>query len=301
MNGIFLHNGNRMPVHPKRKYTINSLERGLKILFILGQSGEPMRISEISRRLEIDKSTAYRIVSTLREQGFVEQDPDTRKYLLGVKVIEVGGLKLRAIKFLPTARPLTEELMMRTREAVHIAVLVEGEVMYLDTEQCSGSFNVNTVAGGRAPLHSTAVGKALLAELPEAEIDRLVSLKGLTRFTDRTIITLEELHRDLTLVRQRGWAIDNEETYTAVRCMASVIRDHQGRALASAGLSGPAQRISDDRIPTLAELVKDTCDRISKRMGYVHPATSPLPTPRDQNLSTKTSLQIPAPVLSPQR
>jgi DNA-binding IclR family transcriptional regulator len=290
-----------MLVHPKRKYTINSLGRGLKILFILGQAAEPMRISEISRRLEIDKSTAYRIVSTLREQGFVEQDPETRKYLLAVKVIEVGGLKLRSIKFLPTAKPVIEELMLHTREAVHIAVLVEGEVMYVATEQCSGTYNVNTVVGGRASLHSTAVGKALLAELPEVEIDRLISLKGMTRFTDRTIINLEELRRDLALVRERGWAMDNEETYTAVRCIASVIRDHQGKALASAGLSGPAQRISDNRIPTLAELVKDACDKISRRMGYVRLSASPLPAPRDQNISTKASPQFPSRALSPQR
>jgi len=243
-----------------------------------------MRISEISRRLEIDKSTAYRIVSTLRDQGFVEQDPETRKYLLGVKVIEVGGMKLRSIRFLPTAKPVMEELMLRTRETVHVAVLAEAEVMYLDTEQCSGAFNINTEVGGRAPLHSSAVGKALLAELPEAEVDRLISVKGLTRLTDRTIINTSELKRDLESVRQRGWAIDDEETYVGVRCIASVIRDHRGKPMASAGLSGPSQRITTDRIPTLTQLVREACNRISTRMGYVQSGASLPPTPHDRNV-----------------
>lgn len=267
-----------------RKYTINSLDRGLKTLLILGRNGEPMRISEISRRLEIDKSTAYRIVSTMRDQGFVEQDPETRKYLLGSKVIEVSGLKLRSLKFLPTAKPVMEELMRRTREAVHIAIMVEGEVMYLETEQCSGSFNINTEIGSRASLHSTAVGKALLADLPEAEIDRVISAIGLTRFTDRTIISLQELRRDLALARRRGWAMDDEETYVGVRCLAWVIRDHRGKAIASAGLSGPTQRITPDRIPTLAELVREACNGISTRMGYVQSGASSLSTTSDRRV-----------------
>ena len=163
---------------PSVSTTINSIDRALRILTILGEHEEPMRISEISRRLAIDKSTAYRIVSTLKGQGFIEQDSESRKYNLGIKVIEIAGLKLRSIKLVSVAKPITKELVARTREASHLAVLVEGEVMYLDSEQSSGVFNINTQVGSRAPLHSSAVGKSLLAALPDDEIDRILGIKG---------------------------------------------------------------------------------------------------------------------------
>jgi DNA-binding IclR family transcriptional regulator len=252
---------------------------------ILGEEGLPMRISEITRRLGIDKSSAYRIVSTLHEQGFVEQDTETRKYFLGVKVIEVASLKLRSIRLLPTAKPVMHELMQRTRESIHLSTLVEGEVMYLDSEECSGVFNVNTLAGGRAPLHSSAVGKALLAGLPQEEVDRLIAVEGLTQFTDRTIINLQEFHSHLAGIREHGWAIDDEETYAGVRCLAANIRDHRGVAVGSVGLSGPAQRVTNDRIPILAQLVKEAAAKISRQLGYVPAKREAVPVGAAQETS----------------
>jgi DNA-binding IclR family transcriptional regulator len=262
-----------MAVNPRRSYTINSLDRALRILMILGERGVPMRVSDISRKLGIDKSTAYRIISTLRARGFVEQESDTRKYTLGLNVLEVAALKLRSIKLVPVAKPFLEELMLRTKEAVHLAVLAEGEVMYVDSEQCSGPFNVSTVVGGRAPLHSSAVGKALLAPRPVEEVNRIVAIKGLTRFTDRTIISTEELHEHLAGVRKRGWGIDDEETHMGVRCLASAIFDHRGGVVASVGVSGPIQRITQERISFLGQLVKEAAAKISRRLGYI-PSTS---------------------------
>jgi DNA-binding IclR family transcriptional regulator len=254
---------------PRRNYTINSLDRALRILMILGERGVPMKVSDISRKLGIDKSTAYRIITTLRTRGFVEQESDTRKYTLGLKVLEVAALKLRSIRLVPVAKPFLEELMLRTKEAVHLGVLAEGEVMYVDSEQCSGPFNVNTVVGGRASLHSSAVGKALLAGRTIEEVNSFVAIKGLTRFTDRTIITTEDLHEHLAGVRKRGWAMDDEETYLGVRCLAAAIYDHRGNAVASIGISGPIQRITQDRVAYLGQLVKEVGNKISRRLGYV--------------------------------
>ena len=258
-----------MPANPKRSYTINSLDRALRILTILGERGAPMRVSDISRKLGIDKSSAYRIISTLRSHRFVEQDAETRKYSLGLKVLEVAALKVRSIKLIPTAKPYLEELMLRTKEAVHLAVLAEGELMYVDCEQCSGPFNVNTQVGGRSPAHSSAVGKALLACHSEEEVDRIVAIKGLTRFTDRTIISTEELHKALEGIRKQGWAMDDEETFMGVRCLASAVFDHRGKAVASLGVSGPTQHMTRERTSYLCQLVKETAIKISRRLGFV--------------------------------
>jgi DNA-binding IclR family transcriptional regulator len=271
-----------VPTKPKRKYTISSIDRALRILMILGEREEPMRISEISRKLSIDKSTAYRIVSTLRGQGFVEQDVESRKYILGVKVIEVAGLKLRSIRLVPIAKPITKELMARTHEATHLAVLVEGEVMYLDSEQSSGVFNINTQVGSRAPLHSSAVGKSLLAALPDDEIDQLIGIKGLVRYTDRTIINLADFHRDIDEIRSRGWAMDDEETQMGVRCIAAAICDHRGAVAASVGISGPTQRITRERMHVLGQLVRESAAKISKQLGYSPGIVEPVSTKPDQ-------------------
>jgi DNA-binding IclR family transcriptional regulator len=123
--------------------------------------------------------------------------------------------------------------------------------------------------GGRAPLHSSAVGKALLAPRPVEEVNRIVAIKGLTRFTDRTIISTEELHEHLAGVRKQGWAMDDEETHLGVRCLASAISDHRGEVVASVGISGPIQRITHDRISFLGQLVKEAATKISRRLGYI--------------------------------
>jgi IclR family transcriptional regulator, KDG regulon repressor len=253
----------------KRKYTINSLDRGLKILLILGENGGPLGVNEVSRRLAIDKSTTYRIMSTLCGQGFIEQDPETRKYQLGLRVIEVSALKLGSIKLLKIARPVMQGLMVQSRETAHLAIHVEGEVMYLDSEQHGGIITVTTTVGGKAPMHSSAVGKALLLGLPSEEVGRILAVKGLQRFTEATIVDPRALHQHLLQCREQGFGFDNEETNTGVRCLAAPVFDHRGDVVAAVGISGPTQRMPLERIPILAHLVKECAAKISQQLGFV--------------------------------
>jgi IclR family acetate operon transcriptional repressor len=161
------------------------------------------------------------------------------------------------------------DLMLQSEESVHLAVLVEDEAMYVDTEQGKGIFSVATQIGGKAPLHSSAVGKSLLAELPNEEVNRLLANKGLRRFTERTLVDMQQLHQHLARTREQGCAIDDEETYLGVRCVAATIHDHRGTMVASVGLSGPSQRITDDRLPVLAHLVKEAAAKVSRQLGFV--------------------------------
>jgi DNA-binding IclR family transcriptional regulator len=270
----------------KRKYTINSLDRGLRILLILGQNAAPLGLNEVSRRLEIDKSTTHRIMSTLCGQGFVEQDPESRKYLLGLRVIEVAALKLRTINLLKVARPPIQTLVSQSRETVHVAVQSDGEVMYLDSEQYAGVITVNTTIGGRAPMHSSAVGKALLSGMTAEDVDRVLAIKGLQRYTEKTIVDPRELHLHLQQCHERGYALDDEETDLGVRCLAAPVLDHRGSAVAAVGISGPAQRMSFERIPILAHLVKECATTISRQLGYTGDLMSvPAETSNDQRPS----------------
>lgn len=270
----------------KRQYTINSLDRGLRILLILGQNAAPLGLNEVSRRLEIDKSTTHRIMSTLCGQGFVEQDPESRKYLLGLRVIEVAALKLRTINLLKVARPPIQTLVSQSRETVHVAVQSDGEVMYLDSEQYAGVITVNTTIGGRAPMHSSAVGKALLSGMTAEDVDRVLAIKGLQRYTEKTIVDPRELHLHLQQCHERGYALDDEETDLGVRCLAAPVLDHRGSAVAAVGISGPAQRMSFERIPILAHLVKECATTISRQLGYTDDLMSvPAETSTDQRPS----------------
>jgi DNA-binding IclR family transcriptional regulator len=253
----------------KRKYTINSLDRGLRILLILGQNGASLGVNEVSRRLDIDKSTTHRILSTLCGAGFVEQDPETRKYLLGVRVIEVAAMKLRTIELLKIARSAMQELMAQCRETVHLAVQTEGEVMYLDSEQYAAVITVNTTIGGRAPIHSSAVGKALLCGSSSEEVDRILAIKGLQRFTENTIVDPRQFHQHIQQTRERGYGLDDEETTIGVRCLAAPVLDHRGGILAAVGISGLTQRMPFERMPILAHLVKECASKISRQLGFV--------------------------------
>ncbi len=267
----------------KRKYTINSLDRGLRILLILGQNAAPLGLNEVSRRLEIDKSTTHRIMSTLCGQGFVEQDPETRKYLLGLRVIEVAALKLRTINLLKVARFPIQNLVSQSRETVHLAVHADGEVMYLDSEQYAGVITVNTTVGARAPMHSSAVGKALLSGMTSEEVDRVLAIKGLQRYTEKTIVDPRELHQHLQQCRERGYGLDDEETDLGVRCLAAPVFDHRGGVVAAVGISGPTQRMSFERIPILAHLVKECATKISRQLGFTgDQASVPAETSTDQ-------------------
>jgi DNA-binding IclR family transcriptional regulator len=277
-----------MALKNKRKYIINSVDRAIRILFLLGENHEPMRLSELSRRLNIDKSTAYRIMATLLSQGFVEQDAETRRYFLGLRLLELSAEKLRSLRVLPAAKPVMRDLMIRTNETVHLGVLVDGEVLFLDSEQGPGVLSVNTIIGSKAFPHSSAVGKALLANLSTREIDAILALKGMPRFTGRTLLTPEELHKELASVRELGYAIDDEETFVGVRCVAVPIFNDSGDVVAAMGISGPAQRITPELIRVLASLVKDAGTEISRQLGYVD---------RKAAIGSPSSLQISAPLV----
>jgi DNA-binding IclR family transcriptional regulator len=162
-----------------------------------------------------------------------------------------------------------QALMVQTHETAHLAVHVDGEVMYLDSEQHGGIITVTTTVGGRAPMHSSAVGKALLLGLHSEEVDRILAVKGLQRFTDKTIVNPREFHEHLRQCRENGYGVDDEETNVGVRCIAAPVFDHRDRVVAAVGISGPTQRMPLERIPILAHVVKECAAKISQQLGFL--------------------------------
>jgi len=183
-------------------YPIKVLDKSLSILETLLRQGSPMSITEISEKLGIYPSTVHRMLDTLKYWGYVEQDHETQKYQLGLKVVELGMAKLHQMDLVKEATPYLKELVSECNETVHLGVLEEEEVLYLAKEESSQTIRMVSRVGRRAPIHCTALGKVLLAHLPEEERKKILDKKGLPRLTERTITDEKELEKELCKVKK---------------------------------------------------------------------------------------------------
>ena len=249
-------------------YPIKVLNKTLSILEILLQQGSAMNMTEISERLEIYPSTIHRILDTLKHWGYVEQDPKTQKYRLGLKLLELGMAKLQQMDLVKEATPYLKELVRKCNETVHLGVLEEGEVLYVAKEESSQTIRMISYVGKRAPLHCTALGKLLLAYLPEEERRKILEQKALPPLTENTITDKRELEKELAKVREQGFALDREENEKDVRCVAAPIRNYQGEVIAALSISSPIFRIDKNTQNDLKEAIVETSKKISKRLGY---------------------------------
>ncbi len=247
---------------------IHSIDRTLQILELFSLQKPEWGISEISRELNLYKSSIHNTLYTLFKRGFVSKNPDNGKYRLSIKFFELGSIVLENIDLRKIAHPYMEQLAKEFNETVHLGILSEGEVVSIEQEKSNQTLQPQIYIGRRAPLHCTGVGKVLLAFLNEEEIDRIIREKGLKKFTNNTITDAFQLKKELRKIRNLGYAIDNMEHESGVRCIAAPIKDYQGNIIASMSLSGPAFRIEEDRIPYIKERVIYYCRLISQAMGY---------------------------------
>ena len=249
-------------------YPIKVLNKSLSILEILLQKGSAMNMTELSEKLGFYPSTIHRILDTLKHWGYVEQDPHTQKYQLGLKALELGMAKLHQMDLVREATPCLKELVNQCNETVHLGVLEEGEVLYLAKEESSQTIRMISYVGKRAPLHCTGLGKVLLAHLPEKERKRILFRKELPRLTENTITDKRELEKELSKVREQGFAFDREENEKDVCCIAAPIRNYQGEVIAALSISSPAFRIDKNTQNNLKKALIETSEKISMRLGY---------------------------------
>src|SRR5581483_2403023 len=198
-------------IQNKRLQTkISSLDRGLRILDILSRESQGLGVTEISRRVGADKSVVYRTLSLLMAHDYVEQDASSKKYVLGFKIMELAGRRLRSIDLFSTAKPILKEVVQETGEIVVLAVMIGDVLAYLDKEQGPHAVHIASGLGQPIPLHATASGKAILAHMSDSELVRLSREKGLPALTSKTITNFSDLKAHLAEVRVRGYAIDDE-------------------------------------------------------------------------------------------
>lgn len=247
-----------------------TVKKAMDILDCLGETDVPLSASEVGRRLGISRSTAYRLLTTLSAGGYVTQDlVKPEKYRLGFKILELASNLLDKIELRQQALPFLKELRDLANETVHLVVMDRGQVTYIDKVECSQAVRMYSAIGRQGFAHSTSVGKAMLAFMSEEAVARIVEEHGLPVCTSRTITDEKALLEELERVRQRGCAVDDLENEDGIRCVGAPIFDHQGQPVAALSVSGPAFRMTLERVQELSTPIKATALKISQQLGYL--------------------------------
>jgi DNA-binding IclR family transcriptional regulator len=246
---------------------INSLSRGLQILYLLAEETGPLGVTDIAGRLSVDPSTSYRLLATLEKHKFIRQESN-KKYTLGFGVVTIASALLRQIDVAAIATPYLRELMTSTGESAHVAIADGNRAAFVAQASAPGMLRVDNPLGSHEPLYCTAVGKALLAEAEPLRVRTLIGSAPLTRYSPNTITNLEMLMTELQRTRDRGYGFDDEELHPGVRCIAAAVRDHSGAIVAAVGISAPASRLTRERTAALVAAVQQTAVDLSAELGY---------------------------------
>ncbi|WP_332696256.1 IclR family transcriptional regulator [Halalkalibacter lacteus] len=246
----------------------NTLSKAIMMLELLSENPN-ISSAEISEKMNIPRSSTHLILKTLHHYQLVKRDNLTKKFTLGIKLIELGNLAQLELDLCRIASPYLKGLNELTNETIHLGIISKDAVMYVDCIESQQRLRTHSVIGVQAPLHCTGVGKAMMAFLPEQEIDRIINKKGLQKKTAQTITTRELMLKELASIRHRGYSIDNMEHEENIVCVATPVRNSNGEAFASISISGPAFRLPEERLNgELAETIKNTAKEISAKMGY---------------------------------
>lgn len=255
-------------MNAKQRYLVRSVSRALQLLILLSLDSD-LALMEISQRMHLAPSTAFRLLTTLQAHGFVEYSPENHKYRLGLVCLELGNAYLKESDTRQRALPILKALRDECKETVHLAILSGSEVVYIEKLDALLPIGfMGSRVGGRAPAHCTALGKAMLAYKTPPEIRRLYAGIELPRLTPNTITDLEELIDELARTKERVYAIDNEEHELGVKCIAVPVLDHLQNAVAALSVSGPATRI-DQYIAeqSLIRKLQEASQAISARLS----------------------------------
>ena len=227
------------------KKTVNSVVKALNILELLAEHRE-LGVTEIGERLGYDKSTAFRLLATLRDRNFVVQNAKTQKYSNAIKLLMLGNGVLRNRNYSQSIRIELKKLAETTRETVNLAIAEGTEVIYIDRYETEDILKLASAIGQRRPMYCTSVGKAIMAWYDPGYVDSLCTHFPFEAFTEFTCTNKKALLRELELIRERGYSIDNQEHHLGIRCVAIPILSPHNEPLAAVSISMPQFRHEND-------------------------------------------------------
>jgi DNA-binding IclR family transcriptional regulator len=249
------------------KNQIQTYRKMMDVLRCFSRVDRQLSLAAIAAGAGLPRATAHRILTALREVGFIEQDSRRGTYGLGIGLFELGSLALANMDLLREGKPFLDQLTQASGTAAHLGVFNGMEMVVVEREDQPDRPMRTIRPVEAAPAYCTGLGKAVLAFQDQEVVDRVIAA-GLKRFTRSTICSAAALRRELARVRRRGYAIDNGEHQLWVRCIAAPIRDASGRVIAALSVTGHADQLAEERTPVLAELVMQAGDSISRHLGY---------------------------------
>ncbi len=248
--------------------TVQSVERTLDIVESLSEYKTGVGVTTLSKELHLHKSTVHRLLTTLMLRKYVEQDIETSKYRLGMKLFELGNAVLSKLDIRQHAMPYLRQLWRSSGETVQLAIVDQNKVLYVDVLETLEKVGVKSNVGERVPLHCSASGKIWLANLPDDRLDEVMKFIKFEPFTPYTIDTAEKLKEAINEAKQQGYAVDNQEYSNDLVGIAAPVKNYRGRVIACVGITAPALRMNDQKTPEYAKQVKATAEKISQSMGF---------------------------------
>ena len=246
-------------------YRVRSVTRALDVLIELARNDGPMQLVPLARRLDLHPTTTLRMLASLRARGMVRLRQHTL-YDLGPMTLELGKSFVRRIAISSSAQALVEDLANRINETASMGTLDDGKVLYVAIAHGQPEVGIESSPFAHHPVHCTALGKALLADLPWSEVEKILALHPPKPLTPNTLTDSSRLRTELGKIRAQGHAVDNEERLTGITCVAAPIR-HRADTVAAISVSAPAFRVDREWVATLAKTVKETAVRISAHLG----------------------------------
>ena len=255
----------------EQKNPVQSADRIFHVFETIAEAG-PIGLMELSDHLNLHKSTIHRLLTSLTYMGYVEQDEETNKYRLTFKIVELSGKFLARVDIWSMAHPYMEKLANQCRETVHLVQRSGANVIYIDKVipliTRDTSIQMGSQVGLARPMYCSAVGKSILAGMPVDEVKDIWDNSLIEKKTENTILSLEELLKELEQVRENGYALDNEENEIGVRCIGAGIFNHDGQVKYAFSVSAPAYRMPDEKIEEIREYILDVKKELSIKLGY---------------------------------
>lgn len=255
------------PDEDQQKGRLSSVSMAIRILKAFEGDDAEIGVTELARRLGIAKSTVHRLVVTLMAEDFLEQNRETGRYRLGLELFRLGSLVRNRMDLSTEARTLLMDLRSETDETVLLGVPAGPEIMYIRVQPSRQAVRINAEIGMRAPYHSTAAGRAILAFQPESRIAALVGAP-LSLRTPKTVTDPDKLRKLLANIRRLGYAVEDEENEFGMRAIAAPIRDAQSDVVGAVAIAGPVQRLSLKNLNGFAEPLLVVARAISARLGH---------------------------------
>lgn len=247
-------------------YRIAVLDRSIDLLEAMAHAGGPVGVTELSRAISSTKSATFRILATLEARGYVRRVPDSGKYQLGLNLVHLGQSALGRIDLRTIARPVLEDLHRRFNETVNLGVLSGGRIVYVDMVESQHGLRMAAQVGAHDNVHSTAIGKAILANLPEGQRESV--LEGpLPALTEKTLTTKEDLLKDIERIQVSGFSRDRGENEHGASCFGAPIFDARGNVTAAISVSGPDTRLNGEMAEDVAVAVRIAAQDITERLA----------------------------------